>query len=145
MYVKRCDICLALKSVKYKPYGNLQSFPILTHWWKDMSINFVIGLPISTNWKGEIYDSILVIIDKLIQMIYYEQIKITINILGLIEVIINMVMQYYSLLNSIVTNWDSLFNSKSGHLYVISLESSRSFQQSSICKPMARQNNKKVL
>lgn len=145
MYIKKCDVCLALKLVKHKPYGNLESLPVLTHWWKDISIDFVIGLPISINWKGEIYDSILVIINRLTQMIHYEQIMITINTLGLIEVIIDMVIQYYSLPNSIITDWDSLFNSKSGHLHVISLESSKRFQQSSICRPMARQNDKRAL
>ena len=30
-YVKGCDICLASKAVCHKPYGDLQSLPILTH------------------------------------------------------------------------------------------------------------------
>ena len=30
-YVRRCDVCLASKTVRHKPYGNLQSLPILTH------------------------------------------------------------------------------------------------------------------
>ena len=31
-YVKGCDICLALKAVCHKPYGDLQLFSVLTHW-----------------------------------------------------------------------------------------------------------------
>ena len=30
-YVKGCDICLASKAVRHKPYGDLQSLPIPTH------------------------------------------------------------------------------------------------------------------
>ena len=30
-YVKGCDVCLALKAVRHKPYGDLQSLPVLTH------------------------------------------------------------------------------------------------------------------
>ena len=30
-YVKGCDICLALKAVKHKPYSDLQALPVLTH------------------------------------------------------------------------------------------------------------------
>ena len=30
-YVKGCNICLALKAVKHKPYGNLQTLPIPTY------------------------------------------------------------------------------------------------------------------
>ena len=52
-YVKGCDVCLSLKAVRHKPYGDGQSLPVPTHWWKDFSMDFVMGLPISTNWKGE--------------------------------------------------------------------------------------------
>lgn len=31
LYVKVCNMCLALKSVIHKPYGDLQSLPILTY------------------------------------------------------------------------------------------------------------------
>ena len=48
-YVKGCDVCLALKAVRHKPYGDLQSLPIPTYLWKDLSMDFVTGLPISTN------------------------------------------------------------------------------------------------
>ncbi len=30
-YVTGCDICLASKAVRHKPYGHLQSLPVLTH------------------------------------------------------------------------------------------------------------------
>ncbi len=64
-YVTGCIVCLASKSVRHKLYGDLQSLLVSIHWWKDLSMDFVIRLPVSTNWKGETYDSILVIIDKL--------------------------------------------------------------------------------
>ena len=47
-YVKGCYICLSSKIVRHKSYGNLQSLSILTHRWKDLSMDFVTGLPIST-------------------------------------------------------------------------------------------------
>ena len=31
-YVKGCDVCLASKAVRHKPYGDLQSLPVPTHW-----------------------------------------------------------------------------------------------------------------
>ena len=31
-YIKDCNICLGLKAIRYKPYGDLQSLPIPTHW-----------------------------------------------------------------------------------------------------------------
>ncbi len=91
-YVTGCDVCLASKAVRYKPYGDLQSLPVPTHRWKDLSMDFFTGLPISTNWKGDTYDSILVIVNWLKKMVNYEQVKVTIDALGLAEVILDLVV-----------------------------------------------------
>lgn len=69
-----------------------------------MSIDFVIGLPVSTNWKVENYDYILVIVDYLIKIVYYELFKFTIDILGLAKVIIDVVIHHYGVLESIVAD-----------------------------------------
>ncbi len=78
--------------IKYKPYRDLQSLLMLTHCWKKLLIDFAIRLSISTNWKGNSYDLILVIIDWLTKMVYYELVKITIGTLDLIKVILNTVI-----------------------------------------------------
>ena len=71
-----------------------------------------MGLPVSTNWKRESYDSILVIVDRLIKMVYYELVKVTIDTLRLAEVIISMVMQYHCFLDSIISDRKAIFTSK---------------------------------
>ena len=101
-YIKSCDVYLASKMVRYKPYGNLQSLPVPTLCWKNLSMDFVTSLPILTNWKRDSYDSILVIVDPLTNMVHHEQIKITINTLSLAELIIDVIILYHSFLNSIV-------------------------------------------
>ena len=111
-YVKGCDVCLASKAMRHKPYGNLQSLPVPTHRWKDLLMDFVTGLPISTDWKGDSYDSILVIVDRLTKMVHYKLVKITIDAPGLAEVIIDMVVCHHGLPNLIVTDRGSLFTSK---------------------------------
>ena len=49
VYVKECDVCITLKSVKYKLYKGLQSLPMPTHCCKDLFMDFNTGLPVSTN------------------------------------------------------------------------------------------------
>ena len=66
-------------------------------------------LPISTDSKGESYDSILVIVDRLTKMVHYKPKMIIIDILSLTEVIIDVVVQHHGLFNSINTDWSSLF------------------------------------
>ena len=48
-YIKGCDVCLAPKAVRHKPYSNLQALPVPTYRWKDFSMDFVTGLPVSTD------------------------------------------------------------------------------------------------
>ena len=86
-YIRGYDICLASKAVQHKPYGNLQSLPIPTHCWKDLSMDFIMGLPILTYWKGNSYDSILVIVNRLTKMVHYKPVKVVIDASGLTWVI----------------------------------------------------------
>ena len=111
-YVKKCNICLTSKTFQYKFYCNLQFLPILIYCCKDSLIDFITNLLILTDWKGNSYDLIFVIINKLTKMIYYKLVKITINIPGLVKVIVNIVVRYYGLLILIITNKKSLFTSK---------------------------------
>ena len=111
-YIKGCDICLTSKAVQHKLYGNLQSLPVSIYRWKDLSMDFVTGLLILTDWKGDSYNSILVIVNRLTKIVYYKLIKVTINALGLTEIIIDMVVRHYDLPDSIVTDQRLLFTSK---------------------------------
>jgi hypothetical protein len=60
-YVARCDTCKRVKAIYMKTAGPLQSLPIPTWKWKDISMDFIVGLPRTT--QG--YDFIWVIIDRL--------------------------------------------------------------------------------
>ena len=91
-YVKGCDVCLTSKAVRYKPYGDLQTLPVPTHRWKDLLMDFITGLSVSTDWKGKSYNSILVIVNRLTKMVHYKPVKITIDALGLAEVILDVVV-----------------------------------------------------
>ena len=75
-------------------------------------MDFVTGLPISADWKGESYDPIFVIVDKLTKIVHYKPVKITINALDIAKVIINIVVWYHDLFNSTITDSSSLFTSK---------------------------------
>ena len=67
-------------------------------------MDFVTGLPVSTNWKCETYDSILVIIERLTKIVHYIPVKVTINALSLAEVIIDVIVRHHGLSDFIVSN-----------------------------------------
>ena len=109
--IKGCDICLASKAMRHKSYGDFQSLLVPIHWWKDLSMNFVTKLPISTNWKGNSYNSILIVIDRLTKMVHYEPVQTMIDAPRVAEVIIDVIVQHNGLPDSIVSNQSSVFTS----------------------------------
>ena len=86
--------------------------PVPTHRWKDLSMDFVTGLPLSADWKGDSYNSILVIVNRLTKMVHYKPVKVTINAPGLAEVIIDMVVWHHGLPDSIISDQRAIFTSK---------------------------------
>ena len=112
IYVKGCDVCLVSKAVKDKLYKNLQQLPVPTYCWKNLSMDFVTGLPQSTDWRGDGDDSIMVIINQLAKMVHQKPVQRTITVPALAEVIFNIVIWHYVLTNSIVSNRGLIFTSK---------------------------------
>lgn len=111
-YVIRCDVRLVLKAVRHKPYCDFQFLPVSTHYWKNLSKNFMTSLPIPTDWKDDNYNMILVIVDHLTKMIHYELVKTMIDAADLAEVIIDMVVRHHGLLKSIISDEDLIFTIK---------------------------------
>ena len=65
-----------------------------------------------TDWKKDNYDTILVIANQIMKMVYYKPVKVTIDASGLAKVIINVIVRHYGLPDSIVTNQGSFFTPK---------------------------------
>lgn len=64
--VKQCTICLQNK-LDNQPYaGLLQPLPIPTQVWKEVSLDFIEGLP-----KSKDKNSILVVVDRLTKYVYF--------------------------------------------------------------------------
>jgi hypothetical protein len=60
-YILECDICQRVKASHLKTAGILQPLPIPSWKWEDVSMDFIVGLP-NTSQR---HDSIWVIIDRL--------------------------------------------------------------------------------
>ncbi len=75
-------------------------------------MNFITSLLISANWKDDSYDSIVVIVDRLTNIVHYKPVKVTINTPDLAEVIIDVFIRHHGVPESIVTDRGLLFMSK---------------------------------
>jgi hypothetical protein len=66
-YVSECDICQRVKASHLKTAGILQPLPIPSWKWEDISMDFIIGLP-NTSQR---HDSIWVIVDRLTKTAHF--------------------------------------------------------------------------
>ena len=66
-YVVRCDNCSRVKAVHLKSVGLLQPLPIPCWKWEEISMDFIIGLPMTQ--QG--HDSIWVIVDRLTKSAHF--------------------------------------------------------------------------
>jgi hypothetical protein len=92
-YVARCDTSRRVKEIHMKIAGPLQSLPIPTWKWEDISMDFIVGLPkidkgfysiwVIVEWLTKIAHFLLVKIDHLV--VVYAQLYIA-RILSLHEV-----------------------------------------------------------
>ena len=67
-YVSECDVCQRIKASHLKVAGTLQTLSIPSWKWEDISMDFIVGLP-NTSQK---HDSICVIVDRLTKTAHFQ-------------------------------------------------------------------------
>ena len=72
-YVSECDVCQRFKASHLKVVGTLQPLSIPSWKWEDISMDFIVGLP-NTSQK---HDSIWVIIDRLTKTAHFLPVRTT--------------------------------------------------------------------
>ena len=76
-YIKNCVLCQQNKSARHAKYGQIKFAPVPTLPWHDVTMDFVVKLPKSKNpTTQEIYDSIMVMVDKLTKYVLMIPFKI---------------------------------------------------------------------
>jgi hypothetical protein len=107
-YVARCDTCKRVKAIHLKVAGQLQSLPIPTWKWEDISMDFIVGLPRTA--KG--YDSIWVIVDRLTKIAHFLPLKTYYPVLTYAELYIVRILSLHGIPKTIVSDRGPQFVSK---------------------------------
>jgi hypothetical protein len=107
-YVARCDTCRCVKAIHMKTAGSLQSLPIPTWKWEDISMDFFVGLPRTA--KG--FDSIWVIIDRLTKIAHFLPIKVKYLVIAYTELYIARILSLHGVPKTIVSDRGPQFVSK---------------------------------
>jgi hypothetical protein len=91
-----------------KTAGPLQSLPIPTWKWEDISMDFIVGLPRTA--KG--YDSIWIIIGRLIKIAHFLPVKVKYPVIAYAELYIARILSLHGVPKTIVSDRGPQFVSK---------------------------------
>lgn len=111
-YCESCAICKRSKAPRHKPYGELQPLSTPEFKWTDLTMNFVTEISWSRDWNGSMYDSILVVVNRLSKMVHYVPMAKTVSAENLAEIFVREVVRLHGLPESIVTDRGFVFTLK---------------------------------
>jgi hypothetical protein len=104
-YVTSCGICQKVRA-KHQRLARLLK-PLEVPEWKSKNItmDFVVGLPRSPRGKGAIW----VFIDRLTKVTCFIPMKTTSLAIDLVPLCVKKIVRLHGVPKSIVSNWDSMF------------------------------------
>jgi hypothetical protein len=104
-YVSKCDTCQKVKADYMKFGGLLQRLSISEWKWDDISMDFIMGLPL-TACK---FDSIWVIVDRLSKSVHFIPIHTNYNVQKYVGIYIARVLCLHGVSKMIISNRGSQF------------------------------------
>jgi hypothetical protein len=99
-YVATCDTCRRVKAIHMKNAGPLQSLPIPTWKWEDISMDFIVGLPKTV--KG--FDFVWVTIDRLTKIAHFLLVKVKYTVATYVELYIARILSLHGVPKTIVSD-----------------------------------------
>ena len=106
-HVARCLTCQQVKAEHQRPGGLLQPLNIPEWKWEEVTMDFVSGLPKSS----EGYDSIWVIVDRMTKSAHFLPVKTTDPVRKLAKLYLKEIVQLHGVPVSIVSDRDARFTS----------------------------------
>ena len=104
-FVKQCSICQQSKHSNTHPMGLLQPLPIPEGVWRDLSMDFIEGLP-----KSQGFSVILVVVGRLTKFAHFMPVKHPYAASTITQIFMDNVVKLHGLPSSIVTDRDTIFD-----------------------------------
>ena len=107
-FVLGCEICQSEKSVHRLPAGLLQPLQLPEQKWSDISLDFIMGLPVSEKKN----DGILTVVDRATKMVHLVPVQQTITAADTARIYWDYIGRLHGIPRSIVSDRDPRFVSK---------------------------------
>jgi hypothetical protein len=104
-YISECDTCQKVKADYMKPGGLLQLLSILTWKWDDISMDFIMGLPMTTHK----FDLIWIIVDRLSKSAHFILVHTRYDAQRYAEIYIARMICLHGVLKTIISDPGSQF------------------------------------
>jgi hypothetical protein len=99
-YVANCDTCHRMKASHLKSAGELQPSSIPLWKWDDISMDFIVGLPLTARKK----DYIWVIVDRLTKTAHFIAVHTTYSVQQYAELYIDQIVCLYGIPKTIISD-----------------------------------------
>lgn len=106
-FVHQCDVCQHAKHLNTHPGGLLQPLPVHDGAWRDITMDFVEGLPLS-----EGYNVILVVVDRFTKYAHFVPLRHPFSAPPVARVFVDSMVKLHGMPHSITSYCDCIFTSK---------------------------------
>jgi hypothetical protein len=103
--VSECDTCQSVKASHLKSASVLQPLSIPPQKWDDVSMDFIVGLPLTARKK----DSICVIVDQLTKTAHFFAVHTTYSIQDYAEIYMDQIVHLHGIPKTIISNRGTQF------------------------------------
>jgi hypothetical protein len=137
-YVSECDICQRVKASHLKIAGVLQPLSIPSWKWEDISMDFIVGLP-NTSQK---HDSIWVIVDRLTKTAHFLPVQTTYNAKKYAEIYLDQIVCLHGIPKTIISDRGAQFIAR--FLEQLQHSVGTKLIRSSACHPQTDRQTKRI-
>ena len=106
-YVAKCLVCQQVKAEHQRPGGLLQPLPIPVWKWEEITMDFVVGLPVTT----ERHDAVWVIVDRLTKSAHFIPVRMTYTMDQFARLYMKEIIRLHGVPISIISDRDPRFTS----------------------------------
>lgn len=103
-FIRQCQVCQQAKHTNSLPAGLLQPLPVPEGVWRDLSMDFVEGLP-----KSQGYNVIMVVMDRFTKFPHFIAVKHPYTAPTIAQLFMDNIVKLHGLPQSIITDRDTIF------------------------------------